>query len=198
MVESKSNGKFNTIINYIYNDRPISYRKVKTMSQSKAEEINQKLMNLKIVRNGKNFGTIYNIENIMDNGCEYFKCYTTLGFTFNANLILNAMSAIKLNSQVVSKVDSDDKVTVLPVGYPDGTEYAKKFSGPKKMHIAIPYVTEAINNRATVSNPNSDEKSEVISITSHSSSDNSFPEENVDGYQYRIQCIQYQRKLGNI
>lgn len=168
------------------------------MSQSKAEEINQKLMNLRIVRNGKDFGTIYRIENIMDNGCEYFKCYTTLGRTFNANLILNAMSLSKLNSEAINNENSDDKVTVLPVGYPDGTENAKRFSGPQKMHIAIPYVTEAISNKATVSNANSDEKSEVISITSHSSSDNSFPEENVDGYQYRIKALANQRKLGNI
>jgi hypothetical protein len=168
------------------------------MSQSKAEEINQKLMNLRIVRNGKDFGTIYRIENVIDNGCEYFECYTTLGRTFNANLILNAMSTSKLNREAISRENSDDKVTVLPIGYPDGTENAKKFSGPQKMHIAIPYVTEAINNRATVSNSNSNEKSEVISITSHSSSDNAFPEENCEGYAYRIRALANQRKLGNI
>jgi hypothetical protein len=168
------------------------------MSQSKAEEINQKLMNLRIVRNGKDFGTIYRIENIIDNGCEYFECYTTLGRTFNANLILNAMSTSKLNREAISRENSDDKVTVLPIGYPDGTENAKKFSGPQKMHIAIPYVTEAINNRATVSKSNSNEKSEVISITSHSSSDNAFPEENCEGYAYRIRALANQRKLGNI
>jgi len=168
------------------------------MSQSKAEEINQKLMNLRIVRNGKDFGTIYRIENVIDNGCEYFECYTTLGRTFNANLILNAMSTSKLNREAISRENSDDKVTVLPIGYPDGTENAKKFSGPQKMHIAIPYVTEAINNRATVSNSNSNEKSEVISITSHSTSDNAFPEENHEGYAYRIRAIQNQRRLGNI
>jgi len=168
------------------------------MSQSKAEEISQKLMNLRIVRNGKDFGTIYRIENVIDNGCEYFECYTTLGRTFNANLILNAMSTSKLNREAISRENSDDKVTVLPIGYPDGTENAKKFSGPQKMHIAIPYVTEAINNRATVSNSNSNEKSEVISITSHSSSDNSFPEENCEGYAYRIRALANQRKLGNI
>jgi hypothetical protein len=66
------------------------------------------------------------------------------------------------------------------------------------MHIAIPYVTEAINNRATVSKSNSNEKSEVISITSHSSSDNAFPEENCEGYAYRIRALANQRKLGNI
>jgi len=168
------------------------------MSQSKAEEINQKLMNLRIVRNGKDFGTIYRIENVIDNGCEYFECYTTLGRTFNANLILNAMSTSKLNREAISRENSDDKVTVLPIGYPDGTENAKRFSGPQKMHIAIPYVTEAINNRATVSNSNSNEKSEVVSITSHSSSDNSFPEENREGYAYRIRALANQRKLGNI
>jgi hypothetical protein len=168
------------------------------MSQSKAEEINQKLMNLRIVRNGKDFGTIYRIENVIDNGCEYFECYTTLGRTSNANLILNAMSTSKLNREAISRENSDDKVTVLPIGYPDGTENAKKFSGPQKMHIAIPYVTEAINNRATVSNSNSNEKSEVISITSHSSSDNAFPEENCEGYAYRIRALANQRKLGNI
>ena len=168
------------------------------MSQSKAEEISQKLMNLRIVRNGKDFGTIYRIENVIDNGCEYFECYTTLGRTFNANLILNAMSTSKLNREAISRENSDDKVTVLPIGYPDGTENAKKFSGPQKMHIAIPYVTEAINNRATVSNSNSNEKSEVISITSHSSSDNAFPEENCEGYAYRIRALANQRKLGNI
>lgn len=168
------------------------------MSNLTAEEVNKRLMNLKVVKNGKDFGTIYRIENVIDNGCEYFECYTTLGRTFNANLILNSMSAIRLNRKATANVNSDDKVTVLPVGYPDGTENAKRFSGPHKMHIAIPYVTEAINNRATVSNSNSDEKSEVISITSHSTSDNAFPEENVEGYAYKIRAIQNQRKLGNI
>ena len=155
-------------------------------------------MDLEIKSNGKTLGVIYKIEAVIDNGCEYFECYTTLGRTFNANLILNSMSAIRLNRKATTNVNSDDKVTVLPIGYPDGTEYAKRFSGPHKMHIAIPYVTEAINNRATVSNSNSNEKSEVISITSHSSSDNAFPEENCEGYAYRIRAIQNQRRLGNI
>ena len=61
------------------------------MSNLTAEEVNKRLMNLKVVKNGKDFGTIYRIDNVIDNGCEYFECYTTLGRTFNANLILNAI-----------------------------------------------------------------------------------------------------------
>lgn len=166
--------------------------------QSKAEYVFEKLMNLRIMNGGRDYGYVYKIEDVIDNGCEYFMCYTTLGKSFNANLILNAISGVKLNNEAVNHKSSDDNVTVLPVGYPDGTEYAKRFSGPHKMHIAIPYVTDAVSNKATVSHSNSDEKSEVISITSHSSSDDQFPEENVAGYQYRIKAIQYQRKLGNI
>lgn len=162
------------------------------------EYINELLMDLEIKSNGKALGSIYKIEAVIDNGCEYFQVYTTLGKTFNANKILNMIAINNNNNKGKTDEDSDDKVTVLPIGYPDGTEYAKRFSGPHKMHIAIPYVTEAVNNRATVSNSNSNEKSEVISITSHSSSDNAFPEENCEGYAYKIRAIQNQRRLGNI
>lgn len=162
------------------------------------EYINELLMDLEIKSNGKTLGVVYKIEAVIDNGCEYFQVYTTLGKTFNANKILNMIAINNNNNKKVTDENSDDNVTVLPIGYPDGTEYAKKFSGPKKIHISIPYVTEAISNKATVSNSNSDEKSEVISITSHSSSDNSFPEENHEGYAYRIRAIQNQRRMGNI
>ena len=166
--------------------------------KSKYDLIADQLIGIEISDNDIDYGYICKVITVVTNRETYYKCVTNLGKTFNANKILNMIAINNNNNKGKTDEDSDDKVTVLPIGYPDGTEYAKRFSGPHKMHIAIPYVTEAINNRATVSNSNSNEKSEVISITSHSTSDNAFPEENCEGYAYKIRAIQNQRRLGNI
>jgi hypothetical protein len=142
----------------------------------KGKSIYDQLINLEI----DDCGYVVKIECIVDNGDSWYQVTTNLNYKFNANLILNALSMMRLNDgfdddvtdDVEPDAEDDDEAEVLqyPVGFPEGTTYAKYFSGPKKIHRAIPYVTDAVNNVATVSNPKSDQDSEQISITSYLSS----------------------------
>lgn len=135
----------------------------------KSKSIHDQLMNVEI----DECGYICKIECIVDNGETWYQVTTNLNYTFNANLILNALSMLRLNDgfddDVETVIEPDDEPEVLqyPVGFPEGTAYAKYFSGPKKIHRSSPYVTDAVNNIASVSNPNSDTDVEQISITSY-------------------------------
>jgi len=64
--------------------------------------------------------------------------------------------------------------------YPDGTAFAKYFSGPKKMHRgnAIGYAN--LDQKVTVDNV-------TIDITSTSSSGNNFEEENQPGFSDKVE-----------
>lgn len=143
--------------------------------KSKYDVICERLIGIEISDDDNDYGIVVRIDSIQDNGCEWFQVYTNLGHTFNAGIILEAMSMANLFSEVESNADRDDNVTVLPVGYPDGSRYSKSVFGPRKKHIANAIASECVNtmNLAQVSDD------EVINITSHLCSTNSFPEENV-------------------
>ena len=137
----------------------------------KYDQIVEQLVGLELMDNDVDYGTIYRIDTIIHNGETYYKAITTLGKTFSTNLILHALRDIRLNQNVIDNENRDDNVEVLPVGYPDGTAYSKAVFGPKRKRKPTPIMSEAINNNATVGD------GEIINITSHVSTGNSFPEE---------------------
>lgn len=140
-------------------------------SKSKYDVICDKLIGIEISDDDNDFGIVVRVDSMLDNGCEWYQVYTNLGHTFNAGIILHALSMANLVEQAVS--NDDDNVTVLPVGYPDGSRYSKSVFGPRKKHIANAVGSDCANtmNIAKIGD-------EVINITSHLTSSNQFPEEN--------------------
>lgn len=140
-------------------------------SKSKYDVICDKLIGIDISDDDNEYGIVVRVDAMLDNGCEWYQVYTNLGHTFNAGIILHALSMANLVEQSVS--NDDDTVTVLPVGYPDGSRYSKSVFGPRKKHIANAVASDCVNtmNIAQIGD-------EVINITSHLTSSNQFPEEN--------------------
>jgi len=140
-------------------------------SKSKYNVICDKLIGIDISDDDNEYGIVIRVDAMLDNGCEWYQVYTNLGYTFNAGIILNALSLANLTEQVIS--NDDENVKVLPVGYPDGSRYSKSSFGPRRKHTASAIASECINtmNIAKIGN-------EVINITSHLTSSNEFPEEN--------------------
>jgi hypothetical protein len=139
--------------------------------KSKYDQIVEQLMGVEISDNDNDYGYICSIQEVIVNCETYFKVITNLGKTFNANTILHALREVRLNEKVIESENSDDNVEVLPVGYPDGTAYSNAVFGPKRKRNPTPIMSQAINNNAKFDN------GEVISITSHTSTGDRFPEE---------------------
>lgn len=140
--------------------------------KSKVDLICDQLMGLEVTDDDNDYGTICRIDIVNENGCEWYKVYTNLGHTFNAGVILQALSLANLYQEAEDNADRDDNVTVLPVGFPDGTRYSNSVFGPRRKRITQVISSQAISNKACVGD------NEYIDITSHVSSSSSFPEEN--------------------
>lgn len=138
--------------------------------KSKYDLIVEQLMGIEISDNDIDYGYICKVVTVITNNETYYKVITNLGKTFSANSILHALREVRLNENI------DDDVNFLPVGYPDGTAYSKAVFGPKRKRNPTPIMSQAINNNAKFDN------GEVISITSHTSTGDRFPEEyrNID------------------
>lgn len=145
-------------------------------SKSKAELIDEKLMGLEINDGDKDYGIICRIVETNNN----FKVYTTLGYSFNAGLILNLVALANLHEKAAEKAESNDNPNVefLAPAYFDNAKLSNKImSRPKPMaHTKSLRSNGSINNTAKVGND------EEIIITSHTSNNESFPEENTFRY----------------
>ena len=142
----------------------------------KYDQIVEQLMGIEISDNDMDYGYVCSINTVITNGETYYKVVTNLGKTFNANAIIHALHEARLYENAIESENSDDNVEVLPIGYPDGTAYSKAVFGPKRKRNPTPIMSQAINNNAKFDN------GEVISITSHVSTGDRFPEEyrNID------------------
>lgn len=159
--------------------------------KSKYDLIVDQLMGIEISDNDNDYGYICEIVAVVTNNETYYKCITNLGKTFNANVILHALREVRLNQNVIDNENRDDNVEVLPVGYPDGTAYSNAVFGPKRKRNPTPIMSQAINNNAKFDN------GEVISITSHTSTGDRFPEEyrNIDQILTPEQIVNLEEKI---
>jgi hypothetical protein len=159
--------------------------------KSKYDFIVDQLMGIEISDNDNDYGYICEIVAVVTNSETYYKCITNLGKTFNANVILHALREVRLNQNVIDNENRDDNVEVLPVGYPDGTAYSNAVFGPKRKRNPTPIMSQAINNNAKFDN------GEVISITSHTSTGDRFPEEyrNIDQILTPEQIVNLEEKI---
>jgi hypothetical protein len=141
------------------------------LGKSKAELIDEKLMGLEIEDGEKNYGIICRIDEINND----FKVYTTLGYSFNAGLILNLVALVNLHNKAAAKAEENDdpNVEYLQPAYFDNAKLSNKImSRPKPMaHSKVLRSNGSVNNTAQVS------KDEAISITSHTSNADAFPED---------------------
>ncbi len=159
--------------------------------KSKYDLIVDQLMGIEISDNDNDYGYICEIVAVVTNSEIYYKCITNLGKEFNANVILHALRQVRMNQNVIDNENRDDNVEVLPVGYPDGTAYSNAVFGPKRKRNPTPIMSQAINNNAKFDN------GEVISITSHTSTGDRFPEEyrNIDQILTPEQIISLENKI---
>lgn len=136
-----------------------------SISKSKAELIDEKLMGLEITDNDKEYGVICRI--VQTNGD--FTVYTTLGFSFNAGLILNLVAAANRNDKAAAKSESnsDPKVEFLP---PQNVFTNTQVRSRPKAHSKPMRMNGTINNTAKIDD-------QEINITTYVSSGDSFPEE---------------------
>lgn len=141
------------------------------LGKSKAELIDEKLMGLEIEDNDKNYGVICRIVETNNN----FKVYTTLGYSFNAGLILNLLALVNHHNDAAEKAANNDdpNVQYLPPAYFDNAKLSNKImSRPKPMaHSKVLRSNGSVNNTAKVNN------SEEVNISSHTSNADSFPED---------------------
>lgn len=142
-----------------------------TNGKSKSEIIDEKLMGLEINDGDKDYGVICRIEQINSD----FKVYTTLGYSFNAGLILNliAMSNLYDKANTKAEENEDENVEYLPPAIIHNARLSNKImSKPKPMaHTKTLRSNGSIDNNAHVGN------NETISIISHTSNAEPFPEE---------------------
>lgn len=145
--------------------------------KSKAELIDEKLMGLEIEDGEKNYGVICRIDQVNND----FKVYTTLGYSFNAGLILNLVALVNLHNKAATQAEENDdpNVEYLQPAYFDNAKLSNKImSRPKPMaHTKLLRSNGSVNNDAQIS------KDETINITSHISNAESF----VEDAQYNAQ-----------
>lgn len=139
--------------------------------KSKAELIDEKLMGLEIEDGDKNYGIICRITQTNND----FKVYTTLGYSFNAGLILNLVALVNLHEKAAQKAESNDdpNVEYLAPAFIENARLSNKImSRPKPMaHAKELRSNGSMNNTAKVS------KDEEIFITSYTSKRQSFVED---------------------
>lgn len=142
-----------------------------TSKKSKAELIDEKLMGLEIEDGDKNYGIICRITQTNND----FKVYTTLGYSFNAGLILNLVALVNLHEKAAQKAESNDdpNVEYLAPAFIENARLSNKImSRPKPMaHAKELRSNGSMNNTAKVS------KDEEIVITSYTSKRQSFVED---------------------
>lgn len=127
-----------------------------------------KLIGLQVQSPTKDYGKVLEIITICDiSGDQKYIAVMDSGKKIDANSILRLLRANRLRN-------SESKIA-----YPDGTAFAKYFSGPKKMHRGNAIGFANLNQTVTVDNV-------TIDITSSSSSGNNFEEENQPGYKERV------------
>lgn len=145
--------------------------KAEPSEKSKAELIDEKLMGLEIEDGDKNYGIICRITQTNND----FKVYTTLGYSFNAGLILNLVALVNLHEKAAQKAENNDdpNVEYLAPAFIENARLSNKImSRPKPMaHAKELRSNGSINNTAQVS------KDETIVITSHTSKRQSFVED---------------------
>lgn len=128
-----------------------------------------KLIGLHVQSPSKDYGTVLEIITICDiSGDQKYIAVMDSGKNIDANSILRLLRANRLRSSEVK------------VAYPDGSAFAKYFSGPKKIHRGNAIAFANLDQKITIDGV-------TVDITNASSSGNNFEEENQPGYDEKIQ-----------
>lgn len=116
----------------------------------------------------KDYGTVTEIITICDiSGEQKYIAIMDTGKKIDAGSIMRLLRANRFRNSEVKIV------------YPDGSAFAKYFSGPKKLHRGNAIAYANLDQKVTVDNV-------TIDITSTSSSGNNFEEENQPGFDNKV------------